>query len=374
MPLMIGSYALVKKLAEGGMGEVHLAVRSWSVGGEQIKRRFVVKMILPHLANAPDEGPNYVRRFLREASLVAQLYHSNIVQIVEFGEMKDNTYYLVLEYVDGPSLGELIRLAYKANSPIPFNFCARMISMACDGLHEAHELRDPETGQLLHLVHRDVSPGNLLMTRSGVLKVADFGIALTSKHERLTNGRNIGKLRYQAPERVRGDEPIDRRSDIYSLGVVLYQALTGKAPHEIPGEDEGEEVARKFEPIVPVRMRRADIPEALESIVERALARNPQHRYSSCLEMQLELEAFISSTGQFVVPNHLAEFIQTLRNQDGSISPAKESRTVSMRGKHVDDVNDSAASMQEPRTVNIRGEHGAGERKPSVGTRVTLDG
>jgi serine/threonine-protein kinase len=362
MQSAIGNYELVKKLAEGGMGEVHLAVRSWKVEGEQIIRRYVVKMILPRLANSPGEGRTYVQRFLREASLIAQLYHSNIVQIIEFGALDANTYYLVLEYVDGPSLGELIDRAYSGLPiPIPFNLCARMISMACDGLHEAHELRDPETDQLLHLVHRDISPGNLLMTRYGVLKVADFGIALTSKHERLTNGLNIGKLLYQAPERLKDENPFDRRSDIYSLGVVLYQLLTGELPHEFLGENGFEVVAPKLGPIIPLRERREDVPRELEAIVERALAPELEHRYSNCLEMQRDLEAFISSTGQFVVPSHLAELIDMLRQRNPGRPSVPKLREGNLGGARDVCEQNGAPSMHEVPTVNLRGMRGGGK-------------
>src|SRR5687767_7530587 len=204
------------------MAEVFLARAEWALG---VEKTVVVKRILSHLA----EDQNFVEMFLSEAKLAAQLSHPNIVQIFEFGET-EGVYYLAMEYIDGPNLRTLGARAHDQGRPVPFNLCAKMISMACEALCYAHEFCDPVTGTPLMLVHRDISPDNIILARNGALKVVDFGIAkaVTQSHQTKT-GLIKGKLAYMPPEQLK-TKSIDKRADVYALGVVLYELVAGKKP------------------------------------------------------------------------------------------------------------------------------------------------
>src|SRR5262249_49971797 len=166
--MRLGKYQLVRKLATGGMAEVFLAKADGPMG---FQKTLVVKRVLPHLA----ENPLFTAMFLTEAKVAACLNHPNVVQVFDFGEVK-GAYYLAMEYIDGPNLRTLIQHAWRRGQPPPFGLCAKVASLACEGLAYAHTFRDPETGETLNLIHRDISPENIILSRSGAVKVVDFGI------------------------------------------------------------------------------------------------------------------------------------------------------------------------------------------------------
>jgi serine/threonine protein kinase len=285
----VGKYELVRKLATGGMAEVFLAKAEWARG---VERTVVVKRILSHLA----EDQNFIDMFLSEAKLAAQLSHPNIVQIFEFGET-DGVYYLAMEYVDGPNLRTLAARAHEQHRPIDFRICAKLISESCEALAYAHELTDPTTGQALQLVHRDISPDNIILSKSGSVKVMDFGIAkaATQSHQTKT-GLIKGKLAYMAPEQLK-TKGIDRRADVYALGVVLYELVAGAKPYDAESEVTMMH-AVLYEPMVPIRQRRPDVPAELENIVNKALAHERDERYPDCRTFHQDLERFIMSSGR----------------------------------------------------------------------------
>src|SRR3954466_7646428 len=192
------------------MAEVFLARFEWARG---LEKTVVVKRILYHLA----EDPIFIEMVFTEAQLASQLSHPNTAQIIEFGE-SEGFYFLAMEYIDGPSLRTLASAAHADGGGIPFGQCARIITCCCEALTHAHELTDAATGKPLNLVHRDVSPDNILVSKTGSVKLVDFGIAkaATQNHQTKT-GLVKGKLAYMAPEQVRA-EPLDCRADIYSLG------------------------------------------------------------------------------------------------------------------------------------------------------------
>ncbi|HLK99636.1 MAG TPA: serine/threonine-protein kinase, partial [Myxococcaceae bacterium] len=219
MTQQLGKYQLIRKLATGGMAEVFLAKAAGPMGFE---KTLVVKRILPHLA----EDPAFVEMFLSEAKLAAQLNHPNIVQIFDFGEA-DDAYFLAMEFIDGPNLRVLLKRASQQGVALPPAVCARLIATACEGLAFAHDFADPGTGELLGLIHRDISPDNVLVSRQGAVKVVDFGIAKAAGQSHKTRSGVIkGKLSYMPPEQLRAKQ-LDRRADVYALGVVLYELLTG---------------------------------------------------------------------------------------------------------------------------------------------------
>src|SRR5512140_767411 len=269
----VGKYELVRKLATGGMAEVFLAKFEWARG---LEKTVVVKRILYHLA----EDPTFIEMFFTEAQLAAQLSHPNIAQVIEFGE-SEGVYFLAMEYVDGPSLRALANAAHATGTGIPFPHCARIAAFCCEALAYAHELPDAATGQPLNLVHRDISPDNVLISKTGSVKLVDFGIAkAATQTHRTKTGLVKGKLAYMAPEQLRA-EPLDRRADVYSLGVMLYELVSGRKPYEAPSEVTLIH-AMLYEDMTPLRTRREDVPPELERIVNKALERKREDRWADC--------------------------------------------------------------------------------------------
>ena len=299
----VGKYQLLHKLASGGMAEVFLAK---AAGPQGFEKTLVVKRVLPHLV----EDPSFVEMFFSEARLAALLNHPNIVQIFDFGE-SGGTYFLAMEYIDGPNLRTLCKRAQAAGIPLPVQLCAKMISLACEGLAYAHEFVDPGTGEPLGLVHRDISPDNLLVSSHGTLKVVDFGIAKAANQLHHTRSGIIkGKAAYMAPEQIQ-NKPLDARADVFSLGVVLYELLSGRKPFEAE-TDAGVIQAILYQPPVPMSARRADVPERLCHILERALVKDHDARYESCRELQADLEHYLYTTGEPVGTRHLAQLVAQL--------------------------------------------------------------
>jgi serine/threonine-protein kinase len=304
-----GKYQLVRKLATGGMAEVYLAKAAGPMGFE---KTLVLKRILPHLA----EDPAFVEMFLGEARLAAQLEHPNVVQIFDFGEA-EGSFFLAMELIDGPNLRKLVKRAQEV--PLPPALCAKLVAFAAEGLAYAHEFRDPATGEPLGLIHRDVSPDNILVSRQGAVKVVDFGIAkVAGQGHRTQTGVVKGKVAYMPPEQLQ-TKPLDRRVDVYALGVVLYELLTGKRPFDAT-TDVSVMQAILFEAFIPASQRRPDLPAALVQVLERALAKDRDKRYPDCRALQADLERFVMSTGESVGAYQIAQFMAQLM-ADGSSVP-----------------------------------------------------
>ncbi|HEY0097036.1 MAG TPA: serine/threonine-protein kinase, partial [Archangium sp.] len=299
----VGKYQLVSKLATGGMAEVFLARVEGPMGFE---KTLVLKRVLPHLA----EDPAFVGMFFTEARVAAQLNHPHIVQIFDFGQA-DGTYYLAMEYIDGPDLRTLSARAVQAGVHLPPAFCAKIISAACEGLAFAHDFVDPSSGKHLEFIHRDISPDNLLLSRQGTVKVVDFGIAKSRDQSHKTKtGLIKGKIAYMPVEQLQGQQ-LDRRVDVYALGLVLYELLTGQYPFEAT-TDVSMMQAILFEPLVPASARRPDLPPALVSILDKAMAKVREQRYPDCISFQADLERFILSTGQTVGARDMAQWVERL--------------------------------------------------------------
>ncbi|MBJ6760463.1 protein kinase [Myxococcaceae bacterium JPH2] len=316
----MGRYLLTRKLATGGMAEVFLAKTAGPMGFEKL---LVVKRILPHLA----EDPQFIEMFLSEAKLVAKLDHPNIVQIFDFGQEED-AYFIAMEYVEGPNLRSLFKRALQQGRRIPLELSTRIVALACEGLAYAHELCDSRTGEPLSIVHRDISTDNLLVSRSGNVKVMDFGIAKAanaSQHTR--SGILKGKLGYMAPEYLMG-QPASARSDLYALGVVLYELVTGRKPFE--GESDAQLMRAVLqEPLIDVRELSPETPEALALVVDKALAREPENRYASCHELQAALDDLLLQWGRRVgmreIGNQVKELFPTLPSDESAPPPSSPS-------------------------------------------------
>tara|TARA_B100001989_G_C24551467_1_gene475257 strand:- start:68 stop:2533 length:2466 start_codon:yes stop_codon:yes gene_type:complete len=285
MGIQFGKYRIFSKLAVGGMAEVFLAKQS-GLGG--YSRTVVLKCILPHLA----QQPQFVTMFLDEARVASQLNHPNICQIYEIGQV-DGIYYIAMEYVRGQDLKKFRKRYYTQDAPIasPYLLSAAIISQAASALQHAHVAKDDD-GQLLNIVHRDVSPTNLILSYQGVVKLVDFGVAKASIQEHKTRAGMVkGKYRYMSPEQLSGYE-IDRRSDIFSLGIVLYELSTNVGLFRRKTESETIQ-AIHHDPIVPPSTFDKRYPQMLEEILMRSLARNTQERYQSCDEFRRDLESFL---------------------------------------------------------------------------------
>ncbi len=297
----LGKYTLVRKLATGGMAEVFLARIDGPMG---FAKKCVVKRILPHF----NDDPRFIEMFLGEARLAAELNHPNLVQIFDFGEA-NGQYYLAMEFIDGPNVRVLNQATRRLHGAMDFALAARIIFLAAEGLHFAHELRN-EQGEFLNLVHRDISPDNILVSRNGGVKVVDFGIAKASSQPHLTKSGMInGKMAYMPPEQL-AREPLDRRADLFALGIVLYELITGGMPFDATSEVSIIQAIMSQQPLERATVYRPDCPPMLEAIVNRCLEKDREKRYPSCRELQADLEKFIQSTGQSVGTREVAMLVE----------------------------------------------------------------
>jgi serine/threonine-protein kinase len=279
----IGKYVVRRKLAEGGMAEIYLCAAR---GPEGFRKEVALKRIRPALAG--DEG--FVRMFIAEAQVAARLSHPNLVQIFDF-DRDGETFYLAMELVRGVSLWELKRRAKEKGSPLPPALAASLCAEVARGLHHAHGLQSG--GAPLGLVHRDVSPHNILLSFDGAVKLTDFGIAKAGQG--LTApGMLKGKFAYMSPEQARG-ESVDARTDVFALGIVLWELLTGGRLFE--GESDLAVLkAVQSRHIPPPARLNPDVPAALDAATLRALERDPQARFQTALELERALSAALRSS------------------------------------------------------------------------------
>ncbi len=281
-------YTLLAKLATGGMAELFVAELSGAAG---FSKKVVVKRILPHVAH--DE--HFTRMFLDEAMTCAQINHPNVCQVFELCEA-DGSHFLVLEHLEGATVGDLIRRCLAAEQQLNLRLAVGIIVQACDGLHAAHEQVDDD-GRNSNLVHRDVSPGNLFVTVDGIVKVLDFGIAKARWMSRKTKtGTLLGKCEYMSPEQARGGVPLDRRSDIFSLGIIAWELLCGRRLFRRESEYETLRAVLRA-PIERPLSIRPGIPEALDQAIMQALERDPEDRFRSTYEFRQAMAEALREVG-----------------------------------------------------------------------------
>lgn len=304
----LGEYTLENLLAIGGMAEIWLARREGPAG---FSKRLVIKRILPNLA----QDEKFREMFLDEARVAANLEHPNIVRIYELGEV-DGSYFIAMEYVDGPDLDYLIERAAQLGVVFPSVLAARIVADALAGLDYAHTVRG-EDGQPLGLVHRDISPHNVMVNRSGVVKVCDFGVAkaATSRHKTQA-GAVKGKFAYMSPEQIAA-KPLDGRSDLFGMGIVLYELTTNQRPFGDADELLAVTAILTQRPQDP-RTFVDDFPPDLERIIMRALAKNRDERYANAREMQADLERFIQGRGEILGPREISAYMDDLLSESPS--------------------------------------------------------
>lgn len=273
---VLGRYELLMPVARGGMAMVWAARLKGSRGFQKL---VAIKTMLPAMI----DDPNFEKMFLDEASLASEVRHPHVIEILDLGE-QDNVLYLVMEWVDGEPLNVLMNHAAKQGG-VPLRIAISLVAQACRGLHAAHELRD-EQGVLVGLVHRDITPHNILVTYDGVVKIVDFGVAkATSRIAAETEaGQLKGKIAYMSPEQLRG-EPVDRRTDVFALGIVLYMLVTGV--HPFRGEDQTRTIENitSDEPARPARKYVPNLRPALEAVLAQALSKEPSKRFPSANDL-----------------------------------------------------------------------------------------
>ena len=305
-PIQFGKYTLFERIGRGGMADVYKGRISGPAGFERV---FVVKRILPHLS----DDATFIRMFVEEAKMSARLNHPNIVQIFELGAV-EGEYFISMEYIRGRDLAETMRALWKTMGPPRPEMVAYIGREACRALAYAHGLTD-ERGQPLGMIHRDVSPSNIMLSYEGAVKLLDFGIAkaLGEAPETTKNGTMKGKYAYMAPEQTEGDN-VDHRIDIFSCGIVLHEVLTGRRLFKGTNDVLTIERVRRCE-VPPPSAQNPMVSPQLDAIVLRALAKDPNRRFASAADMADALDDVVHAAR--FQPTHLAQLLYELFPVEG---------------------------------------------------------
>jgi len=294
-------YRITERVAAGGMAEVFRGVAESMRG---FKKNIAIKRILPSLT----KNKKFVAMFLDEARLSLSLQHANIVQVFDIGHSED-TYFIVMEYVDGVDLKAILDWRRKINKRVPVAHSLYLVMEICKGLSYAHELRSSEDDAPLGIVHRDISPPNVLLSKQGEVKVVDFGLAKATSQVEVTDpGVVKGKMSYLSPEAARGEE-VDHRADIFAAGILLYEMLTGKRLFYGETDYQTVELVRNAK-IPPIRPQNPQVEPELEDIVRKALAKRKEDRFQSATDLQDALAQYSYSRGLKVISRDIAELVR----------------------------------------------------------------
>jgi serine/threonine-protein kinase len=346
----LGRYELLLPIAYGGMARVWAARLH---GQRGFSKLVAIKTILPHLAHSPE----FERMFLDEARIAAGVHHPNVTEIYELGE-EGHVLYLAMEWVNGESLVHVVRgLSGQGVVPVDPRVAARIAAEACAGLHAAHELCDDQ-GRPLNVVHRDVSPHNILVSVEGTVKVTDFGVAkaLGQSHQATVAGQIKGKVAYMAPEII-GSSAFDRRSDIFAMGCVLYETTTGTMPFRGGNDPQVmQSVLKGAYPPAPSVVR--GFPLELAAIIDCALAADPRRRFATAERMRVALEEWLVKSGPLVTPTHLGGVVRE------RLGPHLDKRR--------DHVRAAMAAAQDQETRGAGGVRPAAGQQPSPAERHLL--
>lgn len=348
----LGRYELLLPIAQGGMAVVWAARMRGSHGFSKI---VAVKTMLPSLSG----DPHFQQLFLAEAGLASRIKHPNVCEIFDLGEER-HVLYIVMEWIDGESLSTLLSACRKREQKIPFAVATKMVLDAAKGLHAAHELRS-EKGELLGLVHRDVSPQNVLVTYDGQVKIVDFGVAKAvaiSEHQTTKTGHVKGKVQYMAPEQAFCDA-IDRRTDVFTLGIVLYQLTTGI--HPFRAENELATLARitSPDPVAAPETLVKGYPRLLSGAVQRALAKDPDERYATMAEFARDLESVSNKLAALGEEKNIGGFVREVLGDRA----AERATAIKDALRDADDrvASEATQATEPPATAATReaAEHGA---------------
>jgi eukaryotic-like serine/threonine-protein kinase len=294
---ILGRYELIGELARGGMGTVYLARNA---GEGRFQRLFAIKVLHPHLA----AETAFIDMMRDEAQIAARLHHPNVVPILDLG-MEGDVHYVVMDYVEGPALSTIFRRSPDHRRP---DALVAIVIDTLEGLHAAHTLQD-DHGEEIRLVHRDVSPPNILVGSDGIARITDFGIAKAEARMTSTRpGTRKGKLQFMSPEQIRDGETIDHRTDIWAIGVVLWNALTGR--NLFKGESDGATIHNILEKVIPPPSTEGlKPPSCFDTIVLRALSRDPANRYATALEMADALRVTAAGNGLAATKQDVAGWV-----------------------------------------------------------------
>jgi eukaryotic-like serine/threonine-protein kinase len=311
-------YRVLERLASGGMAEVFVAE---SAGIEGFKKRVAIKRVLPHLS----EKKRFISMFLDEARLSAQLSHSNCVQVFDIG-VGDNAYFIVMEFVDGSDLKAVVDYLKSNGRTFPVEIAVLIAIKICEGLTYAHELQGSD-GKDLHIVHRDMSPPNVLITKHGEVKIVDFGLAKASSQlEKSEPGIIKGKFSYLSPEAALGGE-VDHRTDIFAVGIILWELLSGKRLFLADTDFATVKMVQQTQ-IPSLKQQRNDVNDDLERILHRALAKDTGRRYGSARDLGRDLTAFLYRYGKPVSSFDIAELVRGSMAQRKQKKPEKQTNLI----------------------------------------------
>jgi serine/threonine protein kinase/predicted ATPase len=304
-PKVVGRYQLLDMIARGGMAEVY---RAKSFGVEGFEKTVVIKRILPEFSAVR----GFVDMFINEAKIAVNLSHANIVQVFDLGKDDGDAYYIAMEYVAGMDLAEMLRRCVRRGQAFPLELAVYCTAEVCKGLDYAHRRRGPDMTSL-NIVHRDISPHNILVSYEGEVKITDFGIARARDLvAEPTGGAVQGKFSYMSPEQARGDE-VDARTDVFSLGVVLYELVSATNPfRDVTGQRTLERV--QAGDAIPLAQARPDLPPEFRRIVEAAMEPNLEMRHPNAGRFHEDLIGFLYTSGLRVGAHDLSQFVQTLRD------------------------------------------------------------
>lgn len=315
----LGRYELLHSIARGGMGEIFLA-RARGAGG--FEKTVIIKTIVEHLA----EEAEFITRFLDEGHIVVQLVHGNIVPVFDMGE-QDGTYFIAMEYVPGRDLRDVLKRLQMSGDVMPVDLALHITSELAKGLDYAHRKTDAN-GESLGIVHRDISPSNIVISSDGEVKIIDFGIARAAgRMGKTVSGRIQGKFCYMSPEQAAGRH-LDARSDVFSAGVTLYEMLTGFRPFEGHSDLESLEMVRRCEFDPPSTLNPA-VPQEVDEIVMKALAKDPEDRYPSAERLQVDILQYLYALGSPPTSNEVGKFLAKLFPEGLERRDLKSARGVS---------------------------------------------
>jgi serine/threonine-protein kinase len=312
----LGRYELLARIATGGMGEIFLSRLEGAAGFEKL---CVVKRILPHLA----DDSRFRSMLIAEAQIAANMSHANICHVYELDE-SDHQLYMAMEYLEGVTLLELLRAVSGRGGYLDLGFIAGVVQQACEGLHYAHELRDRD-GKSLGVVHRDVTPSNLFLTESGMVKIVDFGIAKVKDAAVTDSGTVKGKYAYMAPEQLRG-QAIDRRVDVFSLGVIVFEMVTCRRLYQRKTDYLTFRAVMEPPRLEPVRYR-TDVPDALIPVLSRALHRDRNARYPTVRQLATALGEALGAIRPWS-QGDIGELVRTMFADDIRMHNAEISKVV----------------------------------------------
>jgi len=304
LPAVFGRYLLLRRLSRGGMGEIFLAKSGEIQGFEKL---FVIKKILPHLST----NTNFTNRFVDEAKISINLNHANIVPVFEVGVVGAD-YFLALEYVEGRDLRRILSRCYECGVPVPPDVALMIAREIASGLSYAHRRQD-EHGRDLELVHCDMSPPNVLISMEGEVRIIDFGVSRSANQvSRDDPAVGFGKFGYMAPEQILKGRTLDRRTDLYALGVVLYEMLVGDRMLIFGEDDEYRQIARQvvLGEVTPPSERRPELGTVFDDLVLKAVSKDPDLRFQSAKDFRDELQRLLLDINPTISADDLAEFVQ----------------------------------------------------------------